>query len=47
MILHKEGCDAIRCKCEEEHPKTLKELLEQLEKKQKEAENTTDYWGCA
>jgi hypothetical protein len=38
MIIHREGCEGIRCDCNEDHPKTLKEHLEQLKQKQEEAE---------
>jgi|TARA_R110000822_G_scaffold59324_4_gene148079 hypothetical protein len=48
LIVHKEGCDAIRCTCN--RPKTLKEVIEELEKKREEPEkekNITDFYGCA
>mgnify|MGYP003677043325 FL=1 len=50
LIVHKEGCDAIRCTCN--RPKTLKEVIEQLEEKKEEPEqkkknNDSDLYGCA
>ena len=50
LIVHKEGCDAIRCFCN--RPKTLKEVIEQLEEKREEPEhkkknNDSDLYGCA
>ena len=36
LIVHEEGCDAIRCTCN--RPKTLKEVIEELEKKREETE---------
>ena len=46
-IVHEEGCDAIRCTCN--RPKTLKEVIEELEKKREETEKpkVTDDYGCA
>lgn len=48
LIVHEEGCDAIRCTCN--RPKTLKELIEELERKREEPEKEkkiTDLYGCA
>ena len=49
LIVHKEGGDAIRCTCN--RPKTLKEVIQQLEEKnqpeQKKKNNDSDLYGCA
>jgi hypothetical protein len=47
LIVHEEGCDAIRCDCG--RPKTLKDVIEELEKKRQEQEKPKilDNYGCA
>ena len=47
LIVHEEGCDAIRCTCN--RPKTLKDVIEELEKKREETEKpkVIDDYGCA
>jgi hypothetical protein len=46
MIIHREGCDGIRCNCDKK-PETLKEYLEQEEEKEESEEKPIDWWGLA